>query len=81
MKSTTINNMPQVTYDRADTGGLLDVFIQTELALTQLPHLSPLDRVTFDHDIAISHLYYSSKIEGTTLNKERLEKAVRPQNF
>jgi hypothetical protein len=61
-----------------ETSGLLDTFIQTEETLRTLPALTPLERVKFDHDVAIDHLYYSSKIEGTNLNKERLEKATRP---
>jgi hypothetical protein len=54
----------------------VDIFIETEQSLHGLPELSSVERVQLDHDIAISHLYHSSKIEGTTLNTERLTKAI-----
>ena len=63
------------------TEGLLDAYIKTEKTVNSLPQLSALERVNFEQEVALGHLYYSSKIEGTHLNKERLEKAVKPQNI
>ena len=47
-----------------------------EEALNELPELSDVEKVQLEQEIAISHLYHSSKIEGTTLNEQRLEKAI-----
>jgi hypothetical protein len=58
---------------------LVDTFITTEQALHKLPELSPVEKVQLEQEIAISHLYNSSKIEGTTLNEERLGKAINAQ--
>ena len=54
----------------------VDTFIVTEQSLQGLPELSSVERNTFEHDIARSHLYHSSKIEGSSLNRERIEKAI-----
>jgi hypothetical protein len=58
------------------SGGLLDDFILTQRSVNSLPDLSPVEKVQLEQDIAISHLYNSSKIEGTSLNTERLSKAI-----
>ena len=55
---------------------LVDTFIDTQQSLHTLPALSPDEKVSFEQEIAISHLYHSSKIEGTNLNEKRLEKAI-----
>ena len=56
--------------------GLVDTFIATQESLHTLPQLSPDEKVSFEQEIAIGHLYHSSKIEGTNLNTERLQKAI-----
>lgn len=58
------------------SGKLIDSFIDAQQTVEGLPELSAVERVQFEQDIAISHLYHSSKIEGTTLTSERLEKAI-----
>jgi hypothetical protein len=55
---------------------LLDEFITTEQEVKKLRQLSDVERVQFEQDIAVSHLYHSSKIEGSQLNQERLNKAI-----
>lgn len=55
---------------------VLDALIITQRELGKLPQLSPLDKAKFDHSIAIEHLYYSSKIEGTHLTDKKIEKAI-----
>jgi len=55
---------------------LVGEFISVEEEVKNLPALSDVEKVQFDHDINISHLYHSSKIEGSKLNEERLEKAI-----
>lgn len=58
---------------------LLSVFVQTEKSLSELPELLPVEKVQFEQGIAIGHLYNSSKIEGTSLNEKRLQKAINAQ--
>ena len=55
---------------------LLGEFINIEQEVGKLPALSAVEKVQFDQDISISHLYHSSKIEGSQLNAERLHKAI-----
>jgi len=55
---------------------LVDTFIHMQQSVNKLPVLDAVERVQLDNDIAISHLYHSSKIEGTTLNEKRLQKAI-----
>jgi hypothetical protein len=63
--------------DRAEGfSSLVDTFINTQQSLHALPELSSVEKVQFEQEIAISHLYHSSKIEGTNLNTERLSKAI-----
>ncbi len=64
-------NTTRKTFDN-----LLDKLVEKERKINDLPALSSLDKAKLDHDIAIDHLYYSSKIEGTTLNDKRIEKAI-----
>jgi hypothetical protein len=55
---------------------LVDTLIRTEQSVNALPELSAVDKVQLEQELAISHLYHSSNIEGTKLNTERLEKAI-----
>jgi hypothetical protein len=55
---------------------LVNTLIHTEQSLNALPELSAVEKVQLEQEVAISHLYHSSKIEGTNLNIERLEKAI-----
>jgi hypothetical protein len=55
---------------------LVDTLIRTEQSVSALPELSPVEKVQLEQELAISHLYHSSNIEGTKLNTERLEKAI-----
>jgi len=59
---------------------LLTHFIRTEEAVNKLPALSAVERVSFDEEIALNHLYNSSAIEGTHLSETKLKKAIRPVN-
>lgn len=42
----------------------------------ELPRLSCVEKVKLDHSLAIDQLYYSSKLEGSTLTKGGLEQAI-----
>jgi len=55
---------------------LITKLVNTEQILKKLPPLSPLDKAKLEHSIAIDHLYYSSKIEGTILNDKQLGNAI-----
>ncbi|MES2436598.1 MAG: hypothetical protein V4519_01175 [Patescibacteria group bacterium] len=55
---------------------LLNEFIQTQQDIKKLPAFSNLEKVQFDQDVSIGHLYYSSKIEGTHLDEKRLNQAI-----
>jgi hypothetical protein len=54
----------------------LNEFINVQNEVQKLPQLSDVENVKFEHDTAISHLYFSSKIEGSHLNEKRLNKAI-----
>jgi hypothetical protein len=70
LKRITTNNVSK------DYDNLVDAFIDTQQALHKLPELSDVEKVELEHTNAISHLYHSSKIEGTNLTEKRLEKAI-----
>lgn len=59
-----------------DERQILNEFINTQIEVAALPQLSPVEKVKFEHDIAIGHLYYSSKIEGSNLDSKRLNEAI-----
>lgn len=69
--NTHIGNTSSKDYDK-----LVDAFIHTEQSLKELPELSPDEKVSLEQEVAISHLYNSSRIEGTSLNETRLTKAI-----
>ncbi|MHB8521877.1 MAG: hypothetical protein ACYDH9_14115 [Limisphaerales bacterium] len=55
---------------------LIDRLVKKERELNALPELSGLEKAQLEHSRALQHLYNSSKIEGTHLTKERIDKAV-----
>jgi len=55
---------------------ILNEFIDMQSEVRQLPQLSDVENVQFEHDTAIGHLYFSSKIEGSHLDMKRLNKAI-----
>lgn len=76
MKKWFKNN---VVSSSKEEGQLLNEFIKTQSEVSKLPQLSDVEKVKFELDIATDHLYYSSRIEGSNLNKERLNKAIYAQ--
>lgn len=56
--------------------GLVAEFINTQKDVEKLPAFSDVEKVKFEQEIAIDHLYNSSKIEGTKLGKTRLSQAI-----
>jgi hypothetical protein len=58
---------------------ILIKLVDSETKLKKLPPLTSVQKAKLDNSRAIDHLYYSSKIEGTTLNDKRLDKAIHGQ--
>jgi len=55
---------------------ILDEFIKTQREVDDLPQFSAIEKIHFDNKISISHMYYSSKIEGVNLGNKRLKKVI-----
>ena len=60
---------------------LLSRLVKVDSEIKKLPPLSAVDKVKLEHDRDIEHLYYSSKLEGSTLTDERLDKAIHASAF
>jgi len=60
---------------------LLSRLVENERELNKLPPLSPLDKAKLDNGRAIDHLYYSSKIEGSHLTSDKINKAIHGQTL
>ena len=60
---------------------LLNEFLEVQKIFKTLPKLTDLEKVKFDTDIAIDHLYYSSKLEGTELSQQAIQKAIHAEGF
>ena len=60
---------------------LLSKLVEVAAKLEKLPPLSAVDKVKLEQERDIEHLYYSSKVEGTTLNDQRLDKAIHGATF
>ena len=54
----------------------LRLFIATQNRVEKLPELSAIEKTEFEQGVDLEHLYYSSKIEGTNLTKEDMNKVV-----
>ena len=50
--------------------------VDLKVKLENLPSLSAVEKATLDHETAIEHLYYSSKIEGTILTDKSIDNAI-----
>ena len=59
---------------RLDT--IFTKLVEVDSKIRALPPLSAVDKVKLEHDRDIEHLYYSSRLEGTILTDERLNKAI-----
>jgi len=55
---------------------LIDGLVALQIAMEKLPELSDVDKAKLNQEIALGHLYYSSKIEGTHLTHKQIENAV-----
>ncbi|KKW14595.1 MAG: hypothetical protein UY55_C0006G0004 [Candidatus Jorgensenbacteria bacterium GW2011_GWB1_50_10] len=59
---------------------LLDKLVKKEREIQKLPPLLAPDKAKLENDFAIDHLYYSSRLEGTHLSDERIEKAIHGES-
>lgn len=55
---------------------LIAELFTVEKDMRKLPELPELEKAQLEHSIDMGHLYYSSKLEGTHLTKERINKAI-----
>ncbi|MBI2623734.1 MAG: hypothetical protein HYW65_04185 [Candidatus Liptonbacteria bacterium] len=59
----------------------LSKLVDLQITTSELPQLSPLEKAQLDHALAIEQLYYSSKVEGSNLTKEMIDKAIHGKKF
>jgi hypothetical protein len=77
-----MNKMKGLKKRRASTRHLdtqIAELVALEKTLKGLPPMSDLQKAKMEQGMAIDHLYYSSKIEGTHLTKKRIDKAIYGQ--
>jgi len=55
---------------------LLEKLLNLQLESRKLPELSPIEKTKLEHNFAIDQLYYSSKLEGSSLTNEMLDGAI-----
>jgi hypothetical protein len=55
--------------------------IDLQIEDNKLPDLSHVEKTKFDHMLAIDQLYYSSKLEGSHLTRNGLEKAIHGKSI
>ncbi len=55
---------------------LLSKLVDLQLETLKLPQLSIVEKAKLDQAFAIDQLYYSSKLEGSILTKEMIDKAI-----
>jgi len=55
---------------------LLTKLFKLRAKVNKLPKLSAVERVAFDHNVDIHHLYNSSKVEGTILTSQQIQNAI-----
>lgn len=60
---------------------ILKQVVTIESAINKLPELSILEKAQLEHDRALENLYYSSKLEGSTLTQKRIKQAIYGQEL
>ena len=55
---------------------LFKKLLDLQLESRKLPQLSSVERAKLDQAFAIEQLYYSSKLEGTSLTTEMIDRAI-----
>ncbi|MGD0778772.1 MAG: hypothetical protein ABSC05_38835 [Candidatus Solibacter sp.] len=59
----------------------IETLVTLQLETRSLPSLPDLEKAKFDHSLAIDQLYYSSKLEGSSLTKNMIDKAINAEKF
>ncbi|GEM_PF-4395879 len=59
----------------------LTKLVDLQFETLALPQLSHVEKAKFDHALAIDQLYYSSKLEGSALTREMINKAIHGKKF
>lgn len=62
----------KITEPKDPLGKLVDLQLEAQ----SLPQLSIVEKAKFDQSLAIDQLYYSSKLEGSALTREMIDKAI-----
>lgn len=62
---------------KASFSKLIDLQLMTQ----NLPQLPPVEKAKLDQTFAIDQLYYSSKLEGSVLTTEMINKAIHGKTF
>ncbi|MEK7193562.1 MAG: hypothetical protein AAB652_02115 [Patescibacteria group bacterium] len=60
---------------------ILAKVVKKEIEIGKLPPLSPVEKAKLTNSRAIDHLYYSSRLEGTHLTDQRIEKAIHGEGI
>lgn len=60
---------------------LVEEVVDLECRVDAIPRLPPNEEAKIENDMAIDHLYFSSALEGTRLNKEQLNAITHGQGF
>lgn len=55
---------------------LINEFIKSKEDVDKLPELSDIERTKFEYEVALDHLYHSSKIEGINLDGDRISQII-----
>ena len=58
------------------TENQLEKLIDLQLQARGLPELSVVEKAKFEQSLAIDQLYYSSKLEGSSLTKKMIDNAI-----
>ena len=73
-----IQKLPHISsVDKETLSNLIDIHED----IKKMPPLSSVERVKLENAIAIDQLYYSSRLEGSRLTKQALEKAIYGETF
>ena len=59
----------------------LEKLVNLELETRELPPLSDIEKAKLDQSLAVDQLYYSSRLEGSALTKEMIDKAIHGKSF
>ena len=66
----------QIGLEAQSVSTMISRLVELSETVELLPPLSAVAKAKFDQEIAIEHLYYSSKIEGTALNNKQIDRAI-----